>query len=226
MISRRAKAAYYSFMGIPMRVNGWLYRVFRAPHSGPLRVHLGPGKKSYLEGWTNVDANIFTARADVWADLRNPLPFRDQTVDVFYSHHVIEHIADSLLPFHFGEMYRCLKPGGVIRIGGPHGDNAIRKFSEKDAAWFSDFPEARRSIGGRFANFILCRGEHLTILTRSYLEELLAASGFVDIVPRRPCDDTGHPRWIDSAVLALEAEKTPECPHTLLMEARKPDGGP
>jgi hypothetical protein len=56
----------------------------------------------------------------------------------------------------------------VIRVGGPNGDSAIRKFQKNDAAWFSDFPDKRRSIGGKFANFILCRGEHLTILTSSY----------------------------------------------------------
>lgn len=29
------------------------------------------------------------------------------------------------LDFHSREMYRCLVPGGSIRVGEPHGDNAI-----------------------------------------------------------------------------------------------------
>ena len=203
-----------------MRVNGALYRSFRAPRGGPVKVQLGPGQKNYLPGWYNVDANIFTGKCDVWADLRNPLPFRPETVDVFYSHHVIEHLPD--LPFHFQEMYRCLKPGGVFRVGGPNGDMAIRKFAEGDLAWFSDFPDRRRSLGGRFENFIFCRQEHLTILTASWLEEVAAGAGFVDLNVRRPAVETGLPEFIDQVVLDHEPEWDPEHPHTLVLEGRKP----
>ena len=148
-----------------------------------MKVHLGPGQGNYLPGWINLDANRFTARVDVWANLLDPLPFRDVTVDVFYSHDVIEHLPDAFLPTHFRDMHRALKPGGVIRVGGPNIDNAIRKFVEGDAAWFWNFPDDRKSLGGKFANFVLCRGEHLTVLTFSYLDELLTDAGFSSIRP-------------------------------------------
>src|SRR5437762_3535105 len=109
MISRRLKAIYYTLLEIPMKANGILYKRFRSPSQGIVKVHLGPGQRNYLPGWINVDANFLTARIDVWANLCNPLPFRDNTVDVFYSHHVIEHLPDSLLPTHCIEMHRCLK---------------------------------------------------------------------------------------------------------------------
>jgi len=221
MLSRRLKAAYYTALRIPMRVNGMLYKAFRSPSKGLVKVHLGPGQKNYLPGWINVDANPFTAKTDVWANLVDPLPFRHNSVDVFYSHHVIEHLPDSFLPTHCAAMYRCLKPGGFVRIGGPNGDCAARKMIEGDSAWFSDFPDYRKSIGGRFANFILCRGEHLTILTFSYLEELLTGAGFVNIRPCRPVTETFHPQLIDEPVLSTEWENTPDAPHTLLVEAEK-----
>jgi predicted SAM-dependent methyltransferase len=222
MISRTSKAAFFALATPVMRCNGAFYRRFRAPVAGTSRVHLGPGRDNYLQGWINVDANVFTGRADVWADLRGPLPFRDESIDVFYSHHVIEHLPDSTLPFHMGEMYRCLKKGGGIRIGGPDADEAMRQYLANDTEWFSSWPDARRSVGGRFANFILCRGEHLTILTESYLRELLEDAGFVNIQRRRPGLDTGLAPWIDEAVLVKEPEPTPAAPHTLLVEARKP----
>jgi predicted SAM-dependent methyltransferase len=222
MISRALKATYFVLAGPAMIASGSIYRRLLAPRTGTVRVHLGPGQTNYLPGWINVDANLITSKVDVWSDLRSRLPFRDATVDAFYSHHVVEHLPDAVLPFHFAEMARCLKPGGVIRIGGPNGDVAIKKFMEGDKAWFADWPDNRRSIGGRFANFILCRGEHLTILTESYLRELMEDASFVEITRRMPSVDTGYPLTIDARVLGLESESTPETPHTLLLEARKP----
>jgi len=193
MISRSSKAVFYFSLGPLMRLNGWLHRNLRAPRKGTVKVHLGPGRKNYLAGWINVDANCFTAKCDVWANLNNALPFPDNTVDVFYSHHVIEHLPDALLPFHFREMFRCLKNGGVVRVGGPNGDSAMRKYVEGDVAWFSDFPDKRGSLGGRLANFILCRGEHLAILTPSYLTELAGATGLVNLQICLPAKQTHYP---------------------------------
>jgi SAM-dependent methyltransferase len=224
MISRELKATYYALMRAPLWMSGLLYKHLLAPKAGvaPLRVQLGPGRKHYLEGWVNIDANLVSAKIDVWADLRNRLPFHDGTVDAFYSHHVIEHLPDSMLSSHLQDLFRCLKPGGIIRIGGPNGDSAARKLLEGDAAWFSDFPDKRESVGGRFANFILCRGEHLTILTFSYLNEVASKIGFVDIHQCLPITETSYPQLIDKQLLSSEYEDTPEMPHTLIIEARKP----
>jgi len=224
MISRKTKVLYYRLMRWPMRWNGAFYRLVRAPRSGLVKVHLGPGQKNYLNGWINVDANAFTARHDVWADLKNRLPFRDRTVDIFYSHHMVEHLPDSLLPFHFAEMFRCLKPGGAIRIGGPNGDSAIQMFTEGNDAWFGDWPDSRRSSGGRMVNFLLCRNEHSTILTESYLQELTDDAGYVDFVRRRPRYETNFPEFIDDSVLQTEEEKpSREFPDTLIIECVKPE---
>jgi SAM-dependent methyltransferase len=220
MLSRSAKAAYFAALYWPMRANAWRHRLLAK--SGAIgKVHLGPGQRNYIAGWINVDANFLTAKIDLWADIRARFPFRAGTVEAFYSHHVIEHLPDSSLPFHFSEMFRSLKPGGVIRIAGPNGDMAIQKFAENDLAWFDDFPDSRRSIGGRFANFILCRGEHLTILTHSYLAELASDAGFHWIRFCRPGAETNFPAIFDDSVLGKECEPTPDFPHTLVMEAQK-----
>jgi predicted SAM-dependent methyltransferase len=220
VLSRRAKAAFYVAAGPLMRANAVLYRLFRAPRSGLVKVHLGPGQRHYLDGWLNVDANMFTARCDVWADLRRRLPFRDGTVDAFYSHHVVEHLPD--LQTHFREVFRCLKPGGVYRVGGPDGDSAIAKFSQNDAAWFSDFPVQRTSIGGRLDNFLLCQGEHLTILTRSFLHEVMAGAGFSDFATCLPGRDTRWPALFSAALDKETVDDDARFPHTLIIEALKP----
>jgi len=219
MITRQAKLSFYAVAGPFMRINGYLYRQFRAPKKGTVRVHLGPGQKNYFDGWINVDANIFTGRCDLWADLRNPLPFRDESVDCFYSHHVIEHLPD--IQTHIEDVFRCLKPGGVYRVGGPNGDSAILKYQQNDLQWFHDYPDKRASIGGRFENFIFCRGEHLTMLTFSYLEELFLTNGFARVALCRPIIETGHPDLF-AQCLTNEYEDDFAVPHTLIVEASKP----
>lgn len=206
-----------------MRMNGFLYKNLRSPGTEErARVHLGPGQKKYMVGWINVDANMFTGKCDLWADLRYPLPFRDSTIAAIYSHHVVEHLTD--LSAHFADVFRCLTPGGTYRVGGPDGDSAIRKFIEGDKSWFGDWPDKRQSIGGRLENFIFCRGEHLTILTESFLGELLSDAGFTNIRKCIPSKLTYRPDVLMDA-LAMEEESDFEAPHTLILEADKPAAG-
>ena len=220
MISRQAKAAFYALAGPVMTVNGWIWRRFRTPRvSGDLvRVHLGPGRQKYMQGWVNVDANMFTGKCDVWADLRNPLPFADGSVDAVYSHHVIEHLPDMWA--HFRDVHRVLKPGGVYRVAGPNGESAARKLLEGDHSWFPGFPDDFDSIGGRFVNFVFCRNEHLTMLTESFIQEIATKSGFPEGKKRMQTKETDYPHLFEDC-LATEFEKYPDCPQTILIEFTK-----
>ena len=215
MLSRKAKSTFYSFAGPLMKINGIVYKKFRAQKDS-LKVHLGPGQNNYIEGWVNVDANMFTGKCDVWADLRNPLPFHDESIEAMYSHHMVEHLPN--IYYHFKEVFRCLEMGGLYRVGGPNGDQAIKKFIENDKEWFGDFPDSRKSIGGRFENFIFCRQEHLTILTESFLKEIMEETGFKNI---RLCKPETEGREIFKPCLKFEHDDTPDNPHTLILEAEK-----
>ncbi|HXV26255.1 MAG TPA: hypothetical protein VED46_18625 [Alphaproteobacteria bacterium] len=110
-------------------------------------------------------------------------------------------------------MFRVLVPGGGIRVGGPDVGTACAKFLAGDRDWFSTFPLERRSIGGRFANFVFCNGEHLTAPSESYLRELAERAGFTEVRRMLPCRESG---LVGREVLDLEY------PHTVLIEARKP----
>ncbi len=220
MVPRWIKASYYAILSPIMRINAIRFRHFPM-HAGRdfLLAHLGPGQRNYIPGWINVDANLVSSKPDIWADLRFKLPFPDNFLDCIYSHHVIEHLPN--LDFHFFEMFRCLKPGGVIRVGVPHGDNAMQAMMDERYEWFGDWPVKRKSIGGRFENFIFCKGEHLTILTRSFLTELSADAGFEEIKVCSP-GETIHSEIFSKQVLDLEPNTTPDLPKTLIIEAKKP----
>lgn len=218
MISHAVRVTYYALLSPIMRLNAAKHRLFDAPASST-RAQLGPGRNNYLPGWVNVDANLVSSHPDIWSDLRYKLPFRDSSLVAIYSHHVIEHLPN--LDFHFHEMFRCLRPGGVIRVGGPNGDNAIIAMQRNNLRWFGDWPTKRRSIGGRFENFIFCKGEHLTILTESFLRELAEDAGFIDLKVVSP-KSTNYPDSFDGAVFDNEPLSSAELPNTLLIEARRP----
>ena len=219
MLTRDSKALFYLVAGPFMKVNGLIHRHLRGITKEDLRVHLGPGQKNYMPGWINVDANMFTGKCDVWADLRNALPFDDSMVTAMYSHHVVEHLPD--LKFHFRDAYRCLKPGGVYRVGGPNGDSAIAKFTANDKGWFGNYPDNRKSIGGRLENFIFCRQEHLTVLTYTFLEEIMSEAGFKNIRLCLPSKETNAPELFQQCLL-LEPESDFNFPHTIIVEGEKP----
>ena len=220
MFTRFQKALFYNIVTPLMIINSFRLKYLNSfKKNSVLKLHLGPGKRNYIDGWINIDANMFSGKCDLWLDLRYKLPFKNSSVHYCYSHHVIEHLPS--MKSHFVDIFRILKSGGIYRLGGPNGDVAIKKFIENDSDWFDNFPDKRNSIGGKFENFIFCRNEHSTILTFSYLKEILEAVGFVNIKKYLPTKETQKPKVFDQC-LNFESENDFENPHTLILEVGKP----
>ena len=66
----------------------------------------------------------------------------------------------------------------------------------------------------------MCRGEHLALMTKSYLEELLQDARFERITIQGAIEKTEFPELFADA-MKTESESDFEVPHTLVMEARK-----
>ena len=80
-------------------------------------LNLGCGNRSNKE-WTNLD--FCSSSSDVIAfDLRKGIPFENETFDVVYHSHVIEHFTRKEAPFFLSECYRVLKQDGILRIAFP-----------------------------------------------------------------------------------------------------------
>jgi predicted SAM-dependent methyltransferase len=217
MLNRNIKIAYYLLAGPFMRMNGFLYKFLLGAKARDSKVHLGPGQRNYINGWINIDANMFTAKCDLWFDLQYRLPFMDNTITCFYSHHMVEHLPN--IDSHFTDVFRCLKNGGVYRVGGPNGHIAILKYMENDTDWFGEFPMRRESIGGMLDNFLLCKGEHVNILTYSFIEELMLKAGFCEIKLCKP-SLTYHPALFQDCFLFEGHEIGDDC-HTIIVEGKK-----
>lgn len=81
-----------------------------------LKIHLGCGEK-FLPGWTHVDARP-GPHVDYVADVLD-LPFDDDSAEMIYWCHGIEHIPFALVQPALAEWRRVLQPGGILRLSTP-----------------------------------------------------------------------------------------------------------
>lgn len=70
---------------------------------------------SFVEGWVNLDFSP-SSSAVRKANLLAPLPFENNSVDVIYCSHFIEHIPRAMVMGFLAECFRILIPGGRIRL--------------------------------------------------------------------------------------------------------------
>jgi prepilin-type processing-associated H-X9-DG protein len=76
------------------------------------------------------------------------------------------------------ECVRVLKPGNGIRLIVPNLASAIVAYNQQRGEWFDAFPQHFDSLGGRFANFLFCDGQHRTAFDFGYMDEVLRRAGF------------------------------------------------
>ena len=87
-----------------------------------LVLELGSGKKPYKPKKGEKVIHLDTVKlpdVEVIHDLNSfPYPFKDNSFDKIIATHVLEHLAD--LPRVMEELWRILKPGGILKITVPH----------------------------------------------------------------------------------------------------------
>jgi len=89
-------------------------------------LNLGCGSH-FHPGWVNVD---FSKTEEVIGhNLLNGIPFGDNTFEVVYHSHVLEHFQKEDATKFINECYRVLKPGGIIRIAVPDLEQIVKNYS-------------------------------------------------------------------------------------------------
>ena len=155
-------------------------------HRSRLRVQLGCGN-ALKSGWINLDCYPPLPRPDceiLTLDLRQKLPFVNNSVEAMYSEHFIEHVPlglvrHLLLP----ECFRILMPGGYIRVGVPDGEwwigeyqlkkgDSEHHFTERSSDWLTWMMEINR---------VARDSSHFYLYDYETLAALLSEIGFIEL---------------------------------------------
>ena len=82
-----------------------------------MKLHLGCGKR-YIPGYVHIDAVEYD-HVDHISSIDSLTFLENQTIDVIYNCHVLEHFKRKDLKRVLAEWFRVLKPGGILRTSVP-----------------------------------------------------------------------------------------------------------
>lgn len=153
--------------------------------SGPVKLNLGCGT-DYKDGWVNIDNNSDDniEKLDMNWDLRNPLPFKDGTVDFIFNEHFFEHLTVEEGQVCIKDFMRTLKKGGVMRIAMP--DLAMSVSLYLDPKWkknklISQFGLEFVETPAELLNMSFRWWGHKWIYDFEELRRRLAEAGYTDV---------------------------------------------
>jgi ubiquinone/menaquinone biosynthesis C-methylase UbiE len=148
------------------------------------RLNWGCGRKGEA-GWINSDRQ---GGADVQlrCDIREGLKLEEASIDYAASVHALQEVPFPDLQPVLRELYRVLKPGGVLRLVLPDADKAIQAYLKRDRSHFLVPDEDAASLGGKFAVHILWYSHSRVIFTFDFVEELLIKAGFSRVAACEP----------------------------------------
>ena len=89
-------------------------------------LNVGCGDK-FHSSWTNIDMRSNSPHVKAH-DLRNGIPFPENTFDVIYHSQVLEHFQPSQASFFIRECFRTLRPGGILRTVVPDLENIASEY--------------------------------------------------------------------------------------------------
>jgi len=145
----------------------------------PYCLHLGCGK-IHLDGWLNIDLDSEGA-ADIQLDITWPLPFDDNSCQLIFTEHMLEHLSVEQGVALLKECFRALQKGGVLRVAMPSLDRLIQKSHDgswRDAEWLS-WPEFKHvNTRAEMMNMAFREWGHQWLYDREELYRRLKEAGF------------------------------------------------
>ena len=92
-----------------------------------VQLHLGCGER-YLSDFIHIDARSFP-HVDYVTQVDKLPMFKDESVDLIYSSHLLEHFRRQETERVLSEWYRVLKKGGLLRIAVPDFEKIVEMYS-------------------------------------------------------------------------------------------------
>jgi len=136
-----------------------------------VKLHLACGER-YIPGFIHIDERFFP-HIDYQMNVADLFEFEDNSVDLIYASHILEHFGRHEVKDVLKEWYRVLKKGGILRIAVPDFE-AICKAYRK----FSDIKLVMGPIhGGQTYE----GNTHYVSFDLRYLKELLEEVGFKNV---------------------------------------------
>jgi predicted SAM-dependent methyltransferase len=136
-----------------------------------MKLHLGCGKR-YIPGYVHIDAVDFP-HVDHVTSIDNLSFIGDDTVDVIYNCHVLEHFKRRDVPRVLSEWHRVLRPGGTLRISVPDLE-AVCEIYRKTG-------DIELVIGALFGRQDYLYNIHYNVFDLVSLSKVLKKVGFVDV---------------------------------------------
>jgi predicted SAM-dependent methyltransferase len=149
-------------------------------------LHLGASDR-ILVGWLNSDLEP-AGKSHVFLDATKRFPFGDGSLDFVFSEHFIEHIDRSEGERCMREIYRCLKPGGVMRVATPNLIRYVQLFranlEPRETEYLRQFQEKfhLNSISPCISlNHLVYNWGHRFLYDEAELIRLIQSAGFTTI---------------------------------------------
>lgn len=168
-------------------------------------LHLGCGDVIFPRPFENLDGRNLNGVDHVGSVY--PLPFDDNSFDLLYSSHVLEHFHRKETLNVLKEWVRVLKPDGIIRLSVPSLENIIKIYELSG--------DIENIVGPLMGGQTYDTNFHYNVFDKKYLTHLMEESGLIAIHPwdfRR----TSHSKHFD-----FSQAITFEIPISLNLEGRK-----
>ncbi|NIK74774.1 putative SAM-dependent methyltransferase [Thermonema lapsum] len=172
------KSAYFEIKGFQTKIR--VKQILKKENEIKIDVGGGDFKR---DGWFTLDLNY---KSDLVWDLRNGLPFPDNSLDYIYTSHTLEHFYFKEIIFLLKEFYRVLKPAkGILRIAVPNARiyiNAYYENKELPSHFLGYKPAFNNTTKIDYINYIAYMdGHHKYLFDEENLKYLVEYVGFKNV---------------------------------------------
>lgn len=176
----------------------------------PLKLEIG--SRVAREDWHTLDVHPSIKSSNHYrAALGGDLPIRSDTYDIVYGCHVIEHVPWTSLDKAFSELFRIIKPGGILELHTVNFCKVVEKYMLQETdGWDARGHNPDHNVMAWVNSRLLHFGEeaqwHKTLFDPAFLKHCFEKAGFVEV------ERGGVPRFGEN-----------HGPMNLEMRARKPE---